>query len=161
MFARWYSLDLAPAQAALSEAQWQLFHQLQKGEQLHALLVLASLRAQADETPAPLVCAALLHDVGKLRQPLSLWSKAWSVLLRDLFPRATERWGRAEWAPWGWRPTQVLLQHPQWGAEMAAAVGCSERVCWLIAEHHSDLERWRGHRDYEWLWRLKLADQQN
>ena len=86
-------LDLTPARAILSDAQFTLFRQLRRDEQLHALRVLATVREQPGETPLALARAALLHDVGKLRYPLSVFGKTWAVLLRDIWPRAAARWG--------------------------------------------------------------------
>ncbi len=151
-------LELTPARAILSDAQFALFRQLRRDEQLHALRVLATVREQPGETPLALARAALLHDVGKLRYPLSVFGKTWAVLLRDIWPRAAARWGAGGRVEFWRRPQRVLSQHPAWGAEMAAAAGVAECTCWLIAEHQTPVTRWATHPDRELLRRLQAAD---
>ena len=153
-------LDVSPARALLSEAQFALFGRLRRDEQLHALRVLAAVRGQADETPHDLAQAALLHDIGKLRQPLSVLGKSWAVLLGDLQPRSPASWRAGGRVAFWQRPQYALSQHPAWGAELAAAAGTAERTCWLIAEHQTPIQRWANHLDVELLRRLQAADRQ-
>ena len=154
-------LDVTPARAILSDAQFALFRQLRRDEQLHALHVLATVREQPGETPLALACAALLHDVGKLRYPLSVFGKIWAVLLGNIGPRVVARWDAGGRVAFWRRPQYVLSQHPAWGAEMAAAAGAAECTCWLIAEHQTPVARWVTHPDRELLQRLQAADRQH
>lgn len=153
-------LDVSPARAVLSAAQFALFARLRRDEQLHALRVLAAVRGQTSETPPELAQAALLHDIGKLRQPLSVWGKTWAVLLADLQPRPPASWPADGRVAFWQRPQYAMSQHPAWGAELAEAAGTAERTCWLIAEHQTPLPRWANHPDVELLRRLQAADRQ-
>jgi HD-GYP domain-containing protein (c-di-GMP phosphodiesterase class II) len=67
-----------------------------------------------------LVCAARLHDVGKLGVP--------DTILRKPGPL-----DEAEWA--------IMRRHPEWGADMVASVPGLEPIGSLVGSHH---ERWDG-----------------
>ena len=153
-------LDVSPARAVLSEAQFALFGRMRRDEQLHALRVLAAVRGQASETPHELAQAALLHDIGKLRQPLSVLGKTWAVLLADLQPRSPASWPAGGRVAFWQRPQYAMSQHPAWGAELARAAGTAERTCWLIAEHQTPIQHWAKHPDVALLRRLQAADRQ-
>ena len=155
------TLDLAPARALLSEAEFALFRRMQRGEQLHALAVLATVRAQANETPRPLAQAALLHDIGKTRYPLTLFGRSWAALIRDLWPALAARWAAEEPDRYWRRALCVMYQHASWGAELAAAAGVDERVCWLIAAHHDPPASCPADEDGRLLRRLQAADSQH
>ena len=153
-------LDVSPARALLNDAQFALFCRMRRDEQQHALRVLAAVREQAGEPPVELARAALLHDIGKIRYPLSVLGKTWAVLLGDLQPSAPTRWVVNERVAFWQRPHYVMSQHPEWGAVLAEEVGLDERTCWLIAEHQTPLQQWRQHPDGALLQRLQAADRQ-
>lgn len=154
-------LDVTPARAILSDEQFALFRQLRRDEQLHALRVLAAVREQPGEMPLALARAALLHDIGKLRYPLSVFGKTWAVLLSGIRPQAAARRGTGGRVAFWQRPQHAMSQHPAWGAELAAAAGANERTCWLIAEHQTPAARWATHPDIKLLRRLQAADRQH
>jgi hypothetical protein len=119
----------------LSTTQIILFRRMHASEQAHAYIVLRRLLAMM-YTNSDLLTAALLHDVGKIQSPLSLFDRVVIVLGRHFFPDAVWRWG--EGVPRGLRrPFVVAAQHPFWGADLAAAAGASTRTCDLI-RHHQD-----------------------
>ncbi len=128
----------SPAQRALAErtlppSLLQLFLTLQPSEQAHACQVCASVLAAGFDAPA-LLQAALLHDIGKARHRLRLWERVLVVLGQAANPNWAAAWGPG--APRGLRRAFVIAaQHPQWGAEMAAAAGAAPEVVDLIARH--------------------------
>lgn len=131
--------ELAQARHLLTPALMELFLRLQPSEQAHSLWVFRQLR-EAGETNPDLLAAALLHDVGKSRQPLRLWERAVIVLGKALFPEKNKDWGQAE--PQGWkRPFVVAAQHSVWGAEMAAGAGATPMTVALIRRHQDSLQR--------------------
>jgi hypothetical protein len=119
----------------LSPEQIKLFRQMHPSEQVHAFYVLEQLRFIGYTDP-DLMTAALLHDVGKVRAPLSLLDRVLVVLGKHFFPAVAKRWGDGE--PRGLRrPFVTAYQHPAWSADLASAAGVSSRTCDLIRQHQS------------------------
>ncbi len=128
------------AQAAeiLAPELYALYRRMRRSERQHSLRVLRDLLAEGHTQP-DLLAAALLHDVGKTQGRFSLPEKVVVVLVRALAPGLFQRWGSAESAR-GWRqPFAVSVQHPAWGAEMAAAAGASPLLVELIRRHADPL----------------------
>jgi hypothetical protein len=119
----------------LSPAQLTLFRRLQPSEQAHAFLVLERLK-EAGQTGPDLLTAALLHDIGKLIAPLTIWDRVLIVLVGRYLPGLAKRW--SEGRPRGLRrPFVVAARHPDWGADLAAEAGASPRVLELIRRHQT------------------------
>lgn len=122
----------------LTARELALFDGYTYADQAHALRVLHCLRDAGYNHP-DLLAAALLHDVGKIRCPLSAWDRTTIVVGSALFPRRAAEWGNG--APAGRRrPFVARAQHPQWGAEMAAAAGSRPAVIDLIRRHQDKLD---------------------
>jgi hypothetical protein len=145
--------DLQQVGTWLSPQEMALFARLQPSEQVHSIGVFKSLKSGAGPLALQpdLLVAALLHDVGKCRCPLSLWERVWIVMAQALFPGLVQRWGRSgslgtqaqAWSfrgAWWQRPLVVAIQHPAWGAEMAAEAGSSPLVVALIRRHQNLLQ---------------------
>lgn len=121
----------------LTEAQAAVFRQLSTYDQAHLFRVYHRLVA-AGERDRDVLIAALLHDVGKATPfaRVRLPDRVARVILRRCAPRVLDRLAQLP-AP-RWRAGLALaVHHPRIGAQMAAALGCAPRVCWLI-EHHED-----------------------
>jgi hypothetical protein len=145
--------DLTLAESVLDPDQMALFRRLQTAEQAHSLLVFKRLYFHCQRVPIEcqhdLLAAALLHDVGKICYPLSLWERVLIVLAKAAFPKRIEGWGtlpvgdskaQPGGEQLGWkRPFIIAEQHPRWGAELAAAVGCSALTVSLIRRHQDSL----------------------
>lgn len=149
-FARYVDYDLAARY--LSAEQLALFRQMRRGEQLHSLNVLRTIIEQQASVPNDLVLVALLHDVGKIQRPLAVWEKSLAVIIRRVNNDLFLRWRRV---------SQVMTQHSQWGAQLVAKTGASERAVWLIAHHDDSPEKWQNHPYYELLKCLQIADELN
>jgi putative nucleotidyltransferase with HDIG domain len=146
----------------LSEDQIELFRRMQKNEQVHSLLVLEALIKQGEQDP-DLLSAALLHDVGKSRMPLRIWERVIIVIVHFICRDCVYRWGsiNAELPQpnFGWRKAfMVAVQHPKWGAEMAASSGVSPRAVALIARHQDKISPKPGSREDELLQKLQAVD---
>lgn len=143
----------------LSDAEFKLFLSFDQGEQWHSYQVMYTLQ-KAGHIQRELLQAALLHDVGKTRSPLSVWDRALIVVLKKLMPEKTAVWGQH--AAEGWkRPFVVKAQHPEWGASMAETAGSSELVVNLIRRHQDVLPEMVYSQEDKLLRLLQWADDQN
>lgn len=142
----------------LSAAELALFKGYTFADQWHSYRVLRCLRDAGYNDP-DLLTAALLHDIGKARSPLSIKDRTVIVLAGALFPRRVERWGQG--APDGWRrPFVARSRHPEWGAQMAEAAGSRPVAVELIRRHQAKLAP--NHNEIDRLLAiLQWADDQN
>ncbi len=140
-FRTWWAsrrtLDLTYPARHLSPELMRLFQQMPRAEQHHAVEVCRALEAQGQREPA-LLAAALLHDAGKIRMPLSLWERVFVVLAEHYAPRRAARWreGNHKLS----RPLVVRQRHPEWGAELARNAGAPARTVEFILRHHAPPE---------------------
>jgi hypothetical protein len=117
----------------LTPAQAELFQRMPRCDQRHGLDVFYALRAKQHDDHDLLV-AALLHDVGKSGGRLRLWHRVLIVLIKALRPELLDRLASGE--PCRWRYHFFVHQHhPELGAELAQAAGCSPITIELIRRH--------------------------
>jgi hypothetical protein len=158
--------ELEHAASYLPPAALPLFTAMPVDAQRHSLDVLYTLTAGGPISP-DLAAAALLHDCGKVASAqggirLGLWQRGPLVLLDHFAPAMTARWEVAD-PHRGWRYLlYVQHNHPAIGAHWAAAAGCSELTCWLIAHHQTPPEQLSGKmEDLALLAALEDADELN
>lgn len=146
--------------AALTPPEVALFECLSTSDQWHSWRVMQTLRAAGHDQP-DLLAAALLHDVGKTRWPLTVWDRTLIVLAQAIWPKRAATWGQRREAR-GWRrPFVVKTQHPIWGAEMAAAAGCRPLTIALIRRHQDPLPDEAYSEEERLLGYLQWADDKN
>jgi putative nucleotidyltransferase with HDIG domain len=155
-------LELEQALALLSPEQRVLFTQMQPGEQNHALIMFCRLLEQGENQPDLLV-AALLHDVGKLRYPLSPLERVMVVLVKAAMPKQARRWGQLPLNGWdglpSWRKAFIVAEHHAvWGAEMARKTGVSPLTENLIRLHHHPHRQCADAEETSLLHKLWLVD---
>jgi hypothetical protein len=157
----------------LTPHQVELFQRMPRSDQRHGLDVFHALRRKRQHDH-DLLTAALLHDVGKTGGVLSpstssgrrlskggrlrLWHRVLIVLIRALRPALLDRLALNE--PRSWRyPFFVHQQHPELGAQLAQAAGCSPATVELIRRHQQPpAKRPPGNRQDELLAALQEAD---
>jgi HD domain len=121
----------------LNSAQIVLFRRMQPAEQVHAYQIFKRLESTGQTTP-DLLSAALLHDVGKILVPLSIFDRVVVVVGNYFFRKASRRW--AEGTPHGLRlPFVVAEHHAEWGADLACQAGATQLVVELIRRHQDIL----------------------
>jgi hypothetical protein len=139
--------------------QRQLFQTLSLSDQWHSLRVMQTLQAAGQDHP-DLLTAALLHDVGKTKLPLTLWDRTLIILVSAFWPQKAASWGEGDGRDWR-RPFVVKTRHPEWSAEMAAAAGCSPLSVSLMRRHQDKLPETAVTPEDELLRQLQWADDQN
>ena len=145
--------------AVLNGSELDLFARFEESDQWHAYRVYRTLR-DAGRSQPNLLAAALLHDVGKTREPLSPWDRVLIVIVEALTPKMLVKWGHGEARGWK-RPFVVRAQHARWGAEMAEAAGSAPEMINLILRHQTDLRRGPAAVEDEMLLLLQRADDEN
>lgn len=145
--------------AALPPAQLDLFDRFSANDQWHSYRVYQMLRETGREHP-DLLTAALLHDVGKTRVSIGILERSLVVAMSLIWPERVRAWGSG--AATGWkRPFAVKVQHPAWGAEMAAAAGANPLAVSLIRRHQDPLPPPPHGLEDRLLGYLQRADDQN
>jgi hypothetical protein len=145
---------------------WRLFDAMPRNDQRHSLNVLHALAA-AGHDELPLMQAALLHDVAKISGGVKLFHRIAVVLLKIARPDWADRMAQAPAPDGGSRryPFWAHANHPQLGAEMAAAAGCDPLAVALIHRHQetgegAEEQRGSGKSD-RLLAALQAADDDN
>jgi hypothetical protein len=121
----------------LTDKETELFLQMQPSEQKHSYMVYRKLTERGFRNK-DLLTTALIHDIGKTRYPLGLVARVLIVLGRAILPQQVGEWGAEVHSDWR-RIFAVAEQHPEWGAQMAAAAGSNPRVVNLIRRHQHPL----------------------
>jgi putative nucleotidyltransferase with HDIG domain len=107
-----------------------LFQRQTPAEQSHALRVMRRAAASGVQTGRlELLQAALLHDVGKTRAPLSLPERVLVVVAGKIMPALKERSGC--------RPFITARRHAEWGAELCAQAGAPPLTVELVRRHQA------------------------
>jgi hypothetical protein len=145
--------------AVLTPAEMALFDQFSLSDQQHSCRVM-HLLTTAGHTQPDLLTAALLHDVGKTRAPLSIWERSLIVLAQAFLPARVTAWGQGDAGGWQ-RPFVVKAQHPAWGADMARAAGSSLLAIELIRRHQDPLPETAVTEADQLLRLLQWADDQS
>ena len=143
----------------LTPPQLGLFHRLLPAEQTHAFQIYERLKTAGHNNP-DLLSAALLHDVGKILQPLSILERIVIVLGNRLFRGAAQRWAGGP-ARGLRRPFVVAGQHAGWGANLASKAGATTVTVELIRRHHDPHLHEPGSPIEELLAFLQAADDES
>ncbi len=150
--------DLALAKPHLSACEYRAFRAMSRSDQLHSLQVLEKTLAADSTAPKALICAALLHDVGKSRYHLSVAQKSAAVIIEALSPGLSRRLGERETINF-WRAPFVLRRHhAKWSGEILRECGADADTIWLARHHQDAAERCRDHPLHPLLTRLQFAD---
>ena len=106
-----------------------------------------------------LLCAALLHDIGKYHVRPGWWDRPVVVLAQALVPKRASRWAKGTLNRWN-RPFIVNSNHAEWGALAAEKCGSSAGTIQLIRRHQEPILEPQGE-DERLLLLLQWADDIN
>jgi hypothetical protein len=142
--------------AILNGDQLKLFEQMPVEDQEHSYRVMKSLR-DSGEVNRDLLVAALLHDVGKIKAPVTVWERILVVLVEAGMPDKADRY--SEGSPHGWRRAFVVqARHPIWSADLAREAGCCALTVSLIQRHHECIMAEQESEEAQLLRALQRAD---
>ncbi len=123
-----------------------LFNQLKTYEKKHALRVAKGLATSLSQEEREAIRLGLLHDIGKIEEPLSVVEKSMMVLLHGFTKGKIKNWNRL-------RMVRGYYEHPQRGYERLKRIGnYSETFLNCVRDHH-ELQV-----ESEWLKYLKEWD---
>ncbi len=118
----------------LDPDQLELFIKLQSSEQMHAIHTMTKVEALGF-TNSEYLKAALLHDVGKIVNPLTLLERIMIVIWRKLFPKSFENLSDKDLEGWK-RGLVISRDHPKWGAELISNTDLPESMIFVVRNHH-------------------------
>ena len=125
----------------LSVEQSELWRQLPGPDRRHAYAVARRVeRALGHQASAPVLAAALLHDVGKLDAGLRTYGRVIATLSGALAGREhAELWkSRSGFT----RKVGLYLLHPDLGGDQLALAGSDPLTVAWAREHHLPEDRW-------------------
>ena len=135
--------DMAEVARRLPASALPLFESMSCADQQHSLRVYRGLLARGCDD-SDMLAAALLHDVGKAQGRVPFWTRPVIVIGKQTSPGLLTRLAicplneehtgtqKARWR----RALGYAWWHAEYGAELAAAAGLSERAVLYIRTHH-------------------------
>lgn len=130
--------DHAWVAETLGSGEWGLWERMPLADRKHAAGVAREVDRRLDDAGAPVLAAALLHDVGKIESGLGTFGRVAATILAAVF-------GRERASAWtgGWRGrVGTYLRHPEIGAGLLAAHGADPLTVRWAAEHHRPAGSW-------------------
>ncbi|MGB9780573.1 HDIG domain-containing metalloprotein [Caldanaerobacter sp.] len=116
----------------LNEKELEYFNRLPEFEKRHALDTCYYIIEKYGVEDEDLIKAALFHDIGKIKAPLTVHKKVLAVVL-ERFPFIAMHLKKYVWF------LKVYYDHPKYSRDICREMGCNERVVYFV-EHHHDKE---------------------
>ena len=128
-------------ESVLSDAEYALWIRMYGPDRRHSAGVAREVeRRLGAEATAPVLGAALLHDVGKIDAGLGTWGRVVATLSAKVAGRDTARlWVRSSGFT---RKVGLYLQHPDIGGDMLAMAHSDPLTVAWAREHHLPEEEW-------------------
>ena len=128
-------------ESVLSDAEYALWVRMYGPDRRHSAGVAREVgRRLGDDATAPVLAAALLHDVGKIDAGLGTWGRVVATLSAKVAGRDTARlWVRSRGFT---RKVGLYLQHPDIGGDMLALAGSDPLTVAWAREHHLPEAEW-------------------
>jgi hypothetical protein len=148
-------IDEEWVQGVLSAGQLELWRRMSGADRRHAAGVGRRVeRALGEEATAPVLAAALLHDVGKVTAGLGTYGRVVATVAGAAAGRSTaEHWSRSRGFT---RRVGLYLRHPELGADLLTMAGSDPLTVTWAREHHLPPDRWTLPRPFADA--LKAAD---
>jgi len=144
MFAQYTKGDEAFAHSYLNLQEFSLFNQLPSFEKKHAVVVakkmLDFIRVSKEFDERKIARLGLLHDIGKVSERNSVWTKSILVIIRYFFPGWYEALAERGLTDERWRRFYIHKHHGAVGAELLAKIGESSEILSIIKKHDPRVE---------------------
>jgi hypothetical protein len=133
--------DRAWVESTLSPAELQLWQRMYGPDRRHSVQVARDVeRALGVEATAPVLAAALLHDIGKLDSGLRTFGRVVATLTIRLAGRdEVVGWQRSRGIH---RRIALYARHPDLGAQMLTLAGSDPLTVAWTREHHLGADQW-------------------
>ena len=143
--------SLRPGGPAREDEQWvatvlrpgelELWRRMSGADRRHAAGVARRVeRALGSEATAPVLAAALLHDVGKVAAGLGTYGRVVATVAGMAAGRSmAEHWSRRRGFT---RAVGLYLRHPDLGADMLTMAGSDPLTVAWAREHHLPPDSW-------------------
>ncbi|WP_040215094.1 HD domain-containing protein [Clostridium polynesiense] len=143
----------------LSPDEIKFFSRLKKGEKLHCIRVSKDASSFYEEnlncfsnksiTKERIIKLGLLHDIGKIKQPLSVIDKSILVILHKITKGDLKKYSN-------FKKVDIYYNHPIEGVKILKEFGYDDDFLFAVANHHSKIQG-----DNETLKILSYADNKN
>lgn len=128
-------------ETTLSEAEYGLWRRMSGPDRRHSAQVGRDVeRILGNEATAPVLAAALLHDVGKIDASLGTWGRVIATLSAKVAGHdAASLWIKSSGFT---RRVGLYLHHPEIGADMLELAGSDPLTVSWAEEHHRSSDEW-------------------
>ena len=133
--------DRVWVESVLSEAEYALWCRQCGPDRRHTATVARQVeRRLGNEATAPILAAALLHDIGKLDADLATWGRVVATVSAKVAGRDTARlWVKSTGFT---RRVGLYLHHPEIGADLLEMAQSDPLTIAWAAEHHLPADEW-------------------
>jgi hypothetical protein len=127
--------------SVLSEPEHKLWRRMSRADRRHAVGVARRVEgALGADANAPMLAAALLHDVGKVSAGLGTYGRVVATIAGAAAGRTmAEAWTEGRGFT---RRVGLYLRHPEVGADMLALAGSDPLTVTWTREHHLPADKW-------------------
>ena len=133
------STEEAWATGYLLAGEADLWRSMSGADRRHAVAVARRVDRALGSPERPVLAAALLHDVGKVRSGLGTPGRVVATVVGAVAADRTARWATSD----GFRGRiGRYLRHPQEGAALLETAGSDPFTVAWATEHHRDPGRW-------------------
>ena len=144
MFSKYTKADEAFARGYLKIEEMALFNQLPGFEKRHSVVVARKMMAAAHQYPSldqkKLIRLGLLHDIGKIAEKNSLFTKSVLVIIRFILPKLYDQLAEKGKDNPRFRRYYIHKHHGAVGAELLEKIGESSEILSIIAKHDPRVE---------------------
>lgn len=133
--------DRAWVESTLSDAEYGLWKRMYGPDRRHSVQVAREVeRRLGNEATAPVLAAALLHDVGKIDADLGTWGRVVATMSGKVAGRDTAKlWIKSSGFT---RKVGLYFHHPEIGADMLEMAGSDPLTVSWAEEHHKPADEW-------------------